>query len=159
MPLPKLRLEIPQEGYALVDGEAVLRAKVGAGPSRQRLDMLGAPAEIDMTLVLGGGEYQYWRAFYRSTLVEGALPFLVDLVIDTATPQECTAKIIPGTHRLSGVNGDAHMVQMRLEVVMPDPPVDDAAIIMLYEQYGDAAPFLLDQLATLVNVDFPGALL
>lgn len=157
MPLPKLKIDVPQEGYNFDDGEAVLRAKMSSGPSRQRLDMLDAPIEADVTLMLDPAEYQYWRAFFRYTLVRGTLPFLLDLVVDSAATTEHEVKIIPGTMR-TGIQGEAHIVQFRLEVLLSDDDeVGGEAIVMLYELYGDGAPAMLAALAELVNVQIPAA--
>lgn len=159
MPLPKLNITIPQEGYAFQEPEHVLRAKLGTGPSRMRLDMLGAPIEVDVTMVLDPGQYQYWRAFYRASILLGSLPFLADLLIDTPELQERECRIIPGTHQLTGVRGDAHMVSMRLEVKVPVEALEaEAAIAMLYGFYGEGSLDLLNRLAQLVNSDLPEAL-
>ena len=159
MPLPKLMLDIPEEGYSFQDAESVLRAKLGAGPSRQRLDMLGAPVEVEIGLILTATAFQYWRAFYRTTIAEGALPFLIDLLIDGPDLTECEARIIPGTSGLGRRSGDAHFVSMRLEVKMAaTDSAFDAALVALFGAYGDDAPAFLNLLAELVNSDFPAAL-
>lgn len=156
MTLPKLNLDVPQEGYSFDDGDGVLRAKLSSGPSRMRLDMLDAPIEAEVTLVLGPVEYQYWRAFYRLTIVRGSLPFLLDLITDTASVTEHNVKIIPGTMRTS-IQGDAHIVQFRLEVLLnPESDLaDEEAIVMLFDLYGDDAANILNLLAQLVNFQIP----
>lgn len=156
MPLSKLNLTTPQEGYSVEDGEAVLRAKLSGGPGRQRLDMLGAASIVDVTLVLTSDEYRYWRAFFRSAIVEGSLPFLIDLVIDTADISEYQVQIIPGTTKLGSVQGDAHFVPMQLEVMMPVADAAyDIALVLLYELYGQDAGPVLDLLEYIVNEGWP----
>jgi hypothetical protein len=158
MPLPKLNLDVPQEGYSFDDGDGVLRAKLSSGSSRQRLDMIDAPIEADVTLMLGPAEYQYWRVFHRYTLVRGTLPFLLDLVVDSSATTEHEVKIIPGTMQ-TGVQGEAHIIQFRLEVLLSDDDEESAeAILMLYALYGDQAAGILEALAQLVNVQMPDAL-
>lgn len=159
MPLPKLMLTPAQDGYAVSDADdTVLRAKVSAGPSRMRLDMLGAPSDVNITLHLDGGQYQYWRAFFRTTLVEGSLPFRIDLLLDYPDLVEHEAKIVPGSTRLSGTRGLLYVVQARLEVkAIPMDAAYDSALVMLVTAYGDtaAAALILASLEHLVNVDLP----
>lgn len=157
MPLPKLNLTPAQDGYAVADADdQVLRAKVSAGPSRTRLDMLGAPSDVAVTFHLTDAEYQYWRAFFRSTIGYGSLPFLMDLLLDQPDLTEHEVKIVPGSTRLSGQRGLLYVVQARLEVKpsMEDADLDEA-IAMLFAEYGDDAPNILALLEKLVNVDLP----
>lgn len=155
MPLPKLYLTPAQDGYAAQDADdAVLRAKVSAGPSRTRLDMLGAPADVSVTFQMNPNEYQYWRAFFRSTIVEGSLPFLLDLLLDFPELTEHQVKIVPGSARLSGQRGLLYVVSMRLEVKVVEADADlDATVAMLFEQYGDQGDAILISLERLVNFD------
>lgn len=159
MPLPKLNLVPSQDGYSVSDADdAVLRAKVSAGPSRMRLDMLGAPSEVNVTFHLDAGDYLYWRAFFRTVLVEGSLPFLIDLLLDYPDLVEHEAKIVPGSTRLSGTRGLLYVVQARLEVKpMPMDADYDLALAMLVANYGDtdSASLILSSLEHLVNVDLP----
>jgi hypothetical protein len=120
--------------------------------------MIDAPIEADVTLMLGPAEYQYWRVFHRYTLVRGTLPFLLDLVVDSSATTEHEVKIIPGTMQ-TGVQGEAHIIQFRLEVLLSDDDEESAeAILMLYALYGDQAAGILEALAQLVNVQMPDAL-
>jgi hypothetical protein len=159
MPLPKLHLTAPEDNYSFQDGESVLRAQVGAGPSRSRLDMLGAPIMLSVTLVLDGTGYQYWRAFYRSQIAEGSLPFIMDLIIDRPELEEHEVKLIPGSSGLGARRGEAYQVPLQLEVRMPVIDADyDAELVALYAIYGDDSAQILGLLAALVNVDLAGAL-
>lgn len=153
MPLPKLQLLPAREGYSFADDSgAVIRAKVSAGPSFQRLDMIGGPAEVNVTFRMTGAEYDYWRAFHRSTIAVGSEPFLLDLILDQSTLTEHQVKIIPGSLRMGGVSGDRHVVEMRLEAQLADSDPDyDAALVMMFELYGADGSDVLDLLAVLVN--------
>lgn len=157
MALPKLYLLVPQEGYSLDDGDAVLRAKVSSGPSRMRLDMLDAPMAVAVALVLEPQEFNYWRAFHRTTIARGSLPFLMDLMIDSPDVAEYQVQIVPGSVK-TGVQGTAHLVQMELEVSMSETPPTadyDTAIVMLQGLYGARAPNVLLSLEKLANHDLP----
>lgn len=156
MTLPKLALIPAQDGYGADDADdAVLRAKLSAGPSRTRLDMLGAPSQVTATLQLDDGEYQYWRAFFRTVIAEGALPFLMDLLLDQPSLTEHEVKLAAAP-RLSGQKGLLYVVQLRLEVKpLPADNDADAALAMLYAEYGMDASVILADLEHLVNVDLP----
>lgn len=156
MPLPKLLIVPARDGYSADDADdAVLRAKVSAGPARTRLDMLGAVSDVAATLHLDPGEYQYWRAFFRGPIAEGSLPFLMDLLLDLPELTEHEVKLASAP-RLSGQRGLLHVVQLRLEVkpLSADPDAD-AAVVMLFTFYGEGAGDILASLAHLVNVDLP----
>lgn len=154
--LPKLNIDVPQEGYSFDGTDAILRAKVSSGPSRLRLDMLDAPIEADVSLMLSGGQYQYWRAFFRHEIQYGALPFLIDLMIETPAITERQVQIVPGTLRTS-VIGDAHSVQFRLEVanLVPANTEFDAALLLLFGIYGESAFYVLNQFDELANDVLP----
>lgn len=160
MTLPKLNIDIPQDGYSLREPEGmVLRAKTSAGSSRQRLDQPSAPLEADVQLFLSPDAYQYWRVFWRAAIGFGSLPFLLDLVIENAGVEECEVKIVPGSYS-TGIRGDAHVVTLSLEIKRPpagDPELDDS-ILFLWGTYGEFGPSVLERLAQLVNVDFPQSL-
>jgi len=158
MTLPKLNIDIPQVGYSIDDGESVLRAKLSSGPSRLRLDMLDAPIGAQVNMVLSPAQYQYWRAFYRTIIEHGVLPFLLDLVVDSAIATAHEVKIVPGSLR-TGVQGDAHIVQMALEVTLnPYDPDTDAAFVAIYDSFGDNASEVLGALEHLVNFDLPAVM-
>jgi len=157
MPLPKLNLTPAQDGYSVTDpDDAVLRAKVSAGPSRTRLDMLGATSTVAVAFHLTDAEYQYWRAFFRGVIGYGSQPFLMDLLMDQPDVTEHEVKIVPGSTRLTGQRGLLYVVVATLEVKPNTEDADmDAAIAMLYAEYGEDAPNILADLEKLVNVDLP----
>lgn len=157
MPLPKLSLSPDQAGYTTADADdAVLRAKVSAGPARQRLDMLGAPSMVGVGFSLNRNQFQYWRSFFRTTIAEGSLPFLIDLILDQPDPVEHEARIIPGSVRLSALSGLRYSVAVTMEVKPVGQDSDfDATLVWLYEAYGDDISLTLAALAALVNEHLP----
>ena len=160
MPLPKLNVLVPQEGYSVRDGDEVLMARVAGGPSRFRLDHIGAPQEIDVTLVLDVDEYAYWRIFWRGAIRRGSMPFLIDLVGEDSIIEEYRAQIIPGSMRLSAIQGTAHIVQMALEArpIIERTLAFDQAYFALLDLYGEGSQALLDALAQLMNTTMPESL-
>jgi hypothetical protein len=74
-------------------------------------------------------------AFYRTITKRGALPFTVDLVVDSSDLGERTCHFVPGSVKLSRQEGLAHVVVGTLEVdpiVNPDEEDDDNAIVDAY---------------------------
>jgi hypothetical protein len=160
MPLPKLLLSVPQDGFALQEAdEAVLRAKTSSGESRQRLDQIGAPLTAQIQLFLSEAGYQYWRVFWRSQISQGALPFLLDLVIENSAIEECQVKVIPGSYQTT-IQGTTHLVAFQIEIKRPATPSAefDTAILDLWGAYLGYEAMILDALARLVTVDLPASL-
>lgn len=155
MPLPKLHLPPSKSGYSAEPGSSVLMAQLDGGPSRFRLDFLGAVARVNCTWVCSPAQFLYLRAFYQSATKSGSLPFLVDLVLDSPLIGEHQATFVPGSFKLGGVQGYAHTVQAQLEAI--PRPVDDAfnqSIVDLYEAYGEDGPPAAE-LAVFVNQTLP----
>lgn len=156
MTLPKLELDIDASAYSWIVGNEILQAVVDGGPSRTRIDFIGAPSIASIQLVLIESEYQYLNAFYRLSISRGSLPFVMDMILDDAPLQEYQCTFVPGTFSLNGKSGDAFIVTAQLEV-KPLAADDeyDGAIIMLFEEVGEDADLCINQLAHLANVDFP----
>lgn len=160
MALQKLNLLPSKAGYTVTESaEAVLRAKVGAGLPRQRLDFASAPQQVAVTFSLDQGQYRYWRAFWRNGIAYGTLPFLIDLTIEDYELAEYEAMFVPGSVSLADVSGLRYQISGVLDVKpnVADMEYDDA-LIMLYGLYGDDAKNMLNLLATLVNEDLPSAI-
>ena len=155
MALPKLNLSVPQEGYSVAPGDAVLSAKLSSGPSRTRLDMFDAPDTAEVGLVLTQIEYAYWQAFFRSKIAKGALPFTLSMIYDSSEVADYEVKIIPGSISTS-VQGKAHLVRFQAEVAsVAADPIYDEAVIMLVEGVGETAGYVLSLMERLVNIDYP----
>lgn len=160
MALHKFALLPSKPGYSVGDSaDAVLRAKVGAGPSRQRLDFPRAPHQVTVSFSLDSAQYDYWRAFWSTGIEYGSLPFLIDLIIDAEDLAEYEAKFVPGSVSLSDVSGLRYQVDAILEVKpnVRDREYDET-LVMLYDIYGEDVPIILNMLEKLVNVDLPNAI-
>lgn len=155
MPLPKMILAPAQAGYSVEPQADTLRASMGPGPSRFRRDMIGAVSAVSVQWRANRGEFEYLEAFFR-TAVPGSLPFLIDLLIDEADLLEYQARLIPGSKRLSAMQGNLRVVDAVLEVrPLPADPVYDAALVELFELYGDDLDGMLAALDELVNTYMP----
>jgi hypothetical protein len=133
MPLSKIKLPIDKEGYSVQYGSNVLRTELEGGAGRYRLDKIGATHLVNVQFRTDRAGYDYFKAFYRTTINYGADPFIIDLVIDTDEVDEYTARIVPGSLSLKEQSGLSYVVVAQLEVdaIVPDAE-DDADIVEEY---------------------------
>lgn len=125
MPLPKCLVPPDRTNYTTVEGKTTVAIQLEGGASRYRADQLGATALVTVAWIVGGADYDYLKAFYRSAIALGSLPFLIDLVLDSQLPVEYTAFIVPDTFKLSSQMGNAYSLDATLEVV--PLPIDSSA--------------------------------
>lgn len=153
MVLPKLALDIDETQYSVKPGNEVEEVRVEAGTAWRRKDFAGAPNQVALRLVMRAFAYNYFMAFWRTTLDRGLKPFLIDLIIDDAGMAEYQAVFVADSVGFSR-SGDAHFVTGTLEVKRrPDETVNDSSIVALYDEYGDYTTDLFERLARFANVD------
>ncbi len=156
MTLPKLILDMDASSYTATFGDEMVSVQVAGGPSRVRRDFVGTPTIVAAQWVLSDIEYQYLMAFYRTVLVMGTLPFLMDMIIDYAEIGEFTCRLSPGTLLLNQKLGDSYMVQAQIEVTpIPTNADFDNALIALFGVYGDGLEPLLDILDSFTTITLP----
>ena len=153
MPLPKLELRPLRTSYGATHPDSSHYVRLEGGLGKNRLDQLGSSATVAVRWALTALEYQYFLAFWR-TLEEGALPFLIDLVLEGPDLVEYVAQFLPGTVGTSEPSPEAFTVDATLEVEpsVPDPETDQS-IVDLFTVYGLDGPSVLDRLAQFVNED------
>lgn len=145
------------DGYAAQDGLSIEETMLKGGAPRQRADVIGAWALVNVQWKLKPFRYEVLRAFFVTVSQGGAVPFLIDLKLDQATLAEYTARFKAGTFKLDGINGDAHFCSAQLWV---EPQIDDdynENLVSAYYAFGDDAQSLMDQLDIIVNDDLPEA--
>jgi hypothetical protein len=130
MPLPKLLLTPERSGYTYTEGEVALTVKLAGGASKTRLDLLNATTNINVKWNCSLGGYNYLKAFYRTATKFGSLPFLIDLLYDSGTVEEYTAKFVSGTLRLTSQSGLLYVMEAVLEVSSNNPSADDDQTII-----------------------------
>lgn len=118
MSLEKLSYKPEQDGYNLTYRSGVIATELDGGDSRQRLDFAGKASRLNCSWLLDKADHELFMTFYRTTLVEGSLPFRIDLLVDGADLTEHNAKFVPNTLRLGGVEGNARRVFATLEVTV-----------------------------------------
>lgn len=156
MTLPKLQLRPDTSGYSVQDGADVIAVQLDGGSGRYIRDKWGSTSAVTVTWTLLPAQHQYLRAFYNTTIQKGALPFLCDLILDDPEPIEHVCRIVPGTMTLGSQQGYAYISSCTFEVEPITADADtDAALVMLYEEYGEGYADIINLLAELVNEDLP----
>jgi hypothetical protein len=158
MALTKLVITPLQAGYSAKQGQETLVVALDGGASRFRRDIDGAVYRVPVTWLTNGSGYRYLDCFYRGITQNGALPFLIDLIIHEGQKVEHQANFL--SFKLAGKDGNFFMVEAELEVI-PIPIIDaDLDYVAMYNEFGGSfeQDTLLDDLDTLVNVTLPGDL-
>lgn len=158
--LTKLILPPNNSSYSVTDGKEVVSVALDGGAGRYRRDIIGASSAVSVQWVCDRGEYEYLRAFYRSLLGKGALPFLIDLILDDPLPVEHKAYFVPGSMVLTGQRGLSYYVSAQLEVEPAE--VDDVAeadFAAIYSIFGSnwqtVFPPLEDDFNEIINIQLP----
>lgn len=130
MPLPILLLPPDQTGYTAAFGRTGVSTKLDGGASRFRADQLGAAFTLVVQWTCNKKNYEYITAFYRTTINYGALPFQIDLLLDSGSMQRYTAHFLPETFGLMQQAGATYIVGAQIEV-LPDASyaAGDAALV------------------------------
>lgn len=115
MPLPVLEILPQAAGYSVAHGNTVVAVELDGGAPRYRSDKLGKTAKINVTWILAPAAYSYFMAFFRTAIANGALPFEIDLIIDSAAVATYTARFEPGSLRLSSQEGLMYQVDATLD--------------------------------------------
>lgn len=158
-----IKFPIPPEaaGYAMEDPNEVIAIKLDGGASRYRRDKINGAAKVSVRWSFDRTEYEFFRAFFRSTLGRGSAPFRIDLVVDFASPVEHLAYFVPGSVRLQEQRGHYYGVTAELEVTQN--AIDETTqrdYVALYSYFGpDYAttfPPFEDRLNTMMNTTLPG---
>lgn len=105
-----------QSGYTFKDGIEVLAAKLDGGASRYRQDIANASKSVAVRWTLTSSDYEYFRDFFTNSTKNGALPFTIDLLIDTLNLEIWKAYFVPGSVRLQSVSGHRLIVVAELEI-------------------------------------------
>ena len=157
------KFSIPPEssGYTMEDPAEVIAIKLDGGASRFRRDKIGSTSKVSVRWTFDREDYTYFRNFYHALLGRGSLPFLIDLVLDEASPTEHKCYFVPGTVRLAEQRGHYYGVTAELEahpiVANLEEAARDAAMVSEFGQdWRSAFPIWEDLLDTEVNGTLPG---
>lgn len=131
--MSKLLISPTQDSYSSEIPRRAVAVDYDGGATRFREDLEGEPEILDATWVLAPMGYDYFMAFFRARAERGAIPFEIDIVGDDGSIEEFSARILPGSLRLSQKQGEAYFVQAALEIRRPiRDEVADLAIVGAY---------------------------
>ena len=116
-----------QDNFNVVKGVTTVAIALAGGAPRTRRDQLGAWAHVACQWTCGPEEFEEIMTFYETELVEGSLPFTIDLYMNKGLQlTEHQAYFTPGTFKLAEQRGWTFVVQAELEanpkIVVPPPP-------------------------------------
>lgn len=115
--MTKLLVSPKIEGFAVDFGSNALRTELDGGAGRCRLDKIGAAHQVQVQWILLAQAYDYLMAFYRTEIDYGSLPFEIDLkAVDGSALGTYTARLIPGTMKMTAFLGSAYQVSATLEI-------------------------------------------
>jgi hypothetical protein len=156
--LRQLGLTPSIDGYGVQRGDSIVRSQPGLGPSAIRLDFYNTPSRVSVSWNVGAADYNYLVAFYFTAIREGALPFLMDVVLDDPLVRQLQAMLVPGSFVFDGVNGMTYRVRAEVEVSPIRLSDSDELMIDMFETEGEFWGDVLLDLDHLVTVTMPRVL-
>lgn len=140
--------------YTVNYDSGVISTKLRGGSARYRRDVLGTNAIINANWIFNPQEFKYAKAFYDYIALKGAVPFLIDLIVDDDVLTEHTAHFIPNSFKLTSQKGLAFFVSATLDVKQNNSNEEYIVVVI---EFGSEQEFLQyeDLLDVIVNVDLP----
>ena len=160
MALRKLDLLPDSSNYTVKEGDDAISVTLDGGLPRQRLAVLDAAKTVECQWSLNRQSYDYFRAFYKLYTDLSGVAFLIDLIIDDSVIEEHTAFFEPGSVRLNEQRGHLYVMRAILQVKPIVRTIGyNEAIVVLFEQYGEATDTefasVASLLETLMNTTLP----
>lgn len=103
-----------QDGYGEQLGSGTIRTQMDSGPDNTRRRYTAVPDQVTTNLVLTGTEYETLKAFYRTTLAEGSLPFDYE---QPRTESAVEMRFIAPPNIASAAGGDKWNISVSVEVL------------------------------------------
>lgn len=111
-----LALVPAKDGYNITPSPEYWRTQLEGAAGRSGRGPTGEAWNANVQFITDGEGFRYLRAFYRTILLNGALPFLLQFVYPLSTLTTHKARFVPGSLKLSGINGETYVVAASLEV-------------------------------------------
>lgn len=145
-----LTLPPVSSGYAFTDVAQAVMTELEGGLSRVRRDQLGVSNIVNVQWQCKPADYLYLRNFYNSWVTQPQESFTMDLLIDTAAMVEYNCKFVPGSMRLTSVQGHRAIVTAQIETIPPtEPPAEGGSAPWLFYPTEDWPGQFDDSLAPL----------
>lgn len=104
------------DGYQEEEGDNLLETQPDIGPPITRARSTTAARALNMSLDLSKAQLAILRTFYRTTLINGSLPFTMSAPSETATTY--TVKFQKGGHpKVTGHGGGYFRIAMALWIL------------------------------------------
>jgi hypothetical protein len=112
----KLPFLAEQDGYSGEFSHDAIGVKLAGGAMRIRADFTGAAQSARISLLLNQqSDYAVFMSFWAFDTRRGTLPFLVDLILESAFPMQYMCRMVPGTFKMNKVEGHSRRVSMEVE--------------------------------------------
>ena len=111
----KLNYTILRDGYKFTRGNPNIVTFLDGGQPRIRRDVIGQDHSADIQFALFDTEYDDFMDFYNDDLVEGSLPFLLDIPGPFRIPVQHKCKFVTALED-SGVIGLMHYVKCSVSI-------------------------------------------
>jgi hypothetical protein len=156
--MEKLMLTPIASGYAATPGNEVASVTLDGGASRSRRIQLGAHSIVNVSWVTGEDGYRYLTAFFNTITGKGALPFLMDLLLDNPSLTTHICKFVPNTFKpISSVTARRFTASAQLEV--KPLAINTASDLELVRSYnlalGQIGEFSFERISRIANVVLP----
>ena len=83
-----------KSSYQVSDPYSATVTNIPGGLSSITTDHLSGVYQISATYQMTRAEAYFWGAFYQSTLMEGSIPFVAELILDNPFPMEYVCQIV-----------------------------------------------------------------
>lgn len=104
--MAKLNLLTNSSDYTLVEGAQLLYQALEGGLAKTRLDFVD---DVEKSITVGWAcsptEYTYLQEFIRQNIADDGPPFDIDLIVGTNLVVEYSARLVPESFKLNGMDG------------------------------------------------------
>lgn len=134
MTTESLSVEPVRDGYTFQSSYPVIETVYKGGVSFKRQDFLYSPHVVTLNWVLTSDlDYTNFMGHFRTTVKNGAQPFLMNLLTDIGEPTLHKCRVLAGLPKISQKRGTTYYVSCTLEV-QPNPTYTD---LITYEEPGN----------------------
>jgi len=120
-----------QSGYSAIEPFNATVTDISGGFARVARDTLSGVYSVTAKYQLNELEYLWWGAFYHTTLLEGSLPFIAELALDTPNIREYVCQIVktPGNPKNLGFYKEVTLTLQAEPII--DTAYNETLVLML----------------------------
>lgn len=135
MTLPVFKLLPEKTSYSFKRTPQIIRSRGegGFGRTRKTSSMVNPIAVVSCSFKLDSAQFNYWRAFFDTTIQAGSLPFQMKLIIADYSLQLYDVTMSDGVYTSSNIGGNVNSLDFSVDVKMPTPnATSDAALVATF---------------------------